>query len=635
MTEGIDYPVLRINLNEQTVQCEVIDRSMVCKFLGGRGLGAKILFDELTPATDPLSPDNKLLFLAGPLIATGAPWCVKHTVLTKSPLTGTILMTLAGGFFGAGLRSTDYDGLIIEGRSTNPVYLYIDGGRLEFREASHLWGMTTDDCQEAIRTEANNAKVEISCIGPAGERAVNYACIISGWHAAGRGGAGAVMGSKNLKAIAVTGTRKPPVARPEEFKKLVKKIRKKAREADRLKVFGKYGTPRNLELVNERGLFPTRNFRGGMFDGIGDVNHREQQKRVIKNLTCHGCPVACGNLTRAAEGPYEGITTEGPEYETFWAFSAQCGNNSIDAIIAADRLCDQLGLDTISTGNTIAFAMECVEKGLIKEEDLDGLNLKFGNHSDMVAMVRRIGYRQGLGDLLAEGTRKAAEQIGGGASRFAMHVKGMELAAYDPRGAKGMGIGYATSPRGGCHERGHVTRETFGAPPYIDRLATTGKGAVAREAQDETAVLDALGMCVFPPHQGGMDMQETADLTSYAIGKKMTPEELMMIGERIWNLERLFNLREGFTRADDTLPARLLEEPMPDGSAEGHVVELETLLDDYYSVRGWDSEGVPTREVLHRLGLDGEGRSVCDAAGKGMTSERVRTSYSVTRAEKT
>lgn len=610
MTQKMACSVLRINLDEQKICREAIDQTMIDKFIGGRGLGAKILFDELKPATAPLSADNKLLFLAGPLIATGAPWCVKYTVLTKSPLTNTILMTLAGGFFGAGLRSTDYDGLIIEGKSETPVYLYIDGGRLEFREASHLWGMATDDCQEAIRKEVNGAKVEIACIGPAGERAVPFACIISGWHAAGRGGAGAVMGSKNLKAIAVVGTRKVAVANPEKFRELVTNIRRRVREVDRLKVFGKYGTPRNLEIVNERGILPTRNFRGGMFEGIVDVNHREQQKRVVKKVSCHGCPVACGNLTRAAEGPYEGITTEGPEYETFWAFGAQCGNRSIDAVIAADRLCDRLGLDTISTGNTIAFAMECVEKGLLKEPDIDGLNLTFGDHEAMVEMIRRIGYRQGLGDLLANGTRAAAERIGGEALRFAMQVKGLELAAYDPRGAKGMGVGYATSPRGGCHERGHVTRETFGAPPLIDRLSTLGKGAVVKAVQDETAVLDALGMCVFPPHQGGMDMAETAELTSYAIGKTFDPEELMMTGDRICNIERLFNIREGFTRKDDTLPPRLLEEPMSDGSAKGHVVELETLLDDYYGVRGWDSEGIPTKEVLDRLGLAEEGRSM-------------------------
>ena len=519
-------------------------------------------------------------------------------------------MSLSGGFFGPALRSTDYDGFIIEGKSESPVYLYINGGNIEFRKAAHLWGMTTDDCQETIRNEVEGAKVETACIGPAGERGVPLACIINGWHAAGRGGAGAVMGSKNLKAIAVAGTRKVPIAETEKFKELVRTIRKKSRDVDKLKVFGKYGTPMNLAIVNERGLLPTRNFQGGVFDGIGAINHVEQQRRVLKSMACQGCPVACLNLTEASEGPYEGITTEGPEYETFWAFGAQCGNTSIDAVIAADRLCDQLGLDTISTGNTIGFAMECAEKGLLNQDNLDGLDLRFGNHQAMVEMVRRIGYRDGIGDLLAEGTRKAAERIGGGSERFAIQVKGLELPAYDPRGAKSTGIEFATSPRGGCHDRGLVARETFGAPPPIDRFSTVGKGVVAKEAQDDTSILDALGACVFPPHQGGMSMGETAELVSCVLGKQFNAEDLMTAGDRIWTLERLFNMREGFTRKDDSLPPRLLEEPMPKGPAKGHVVELDVLLDDYYRARGWNNEAVPTKEKLDMLGLAEEGRQV-------------------------
>lgn len=419
-----------------------------------------------------------------------------------------------------------------------------------------------------------------------------------------------MMGSKNLKAIAVNGDRKVPILEPQGFKGLQMAIRKKIPEIDRLKGFGKYGTPKNLVLVNKRGLFPTRNFQVGMFEGIGQVNHVEQQRRVIRPLTCHACPVACGNLTQAADGPYEGITTEGPEYETFWAFGAQCGNSSIDAIIAADRLCDQLGLDTISTGNSIGFAMECMERGLLKQEELEDLDLRFGNHSAMVEMIRRIGYREGIGDLLAEGVRRAAAQIGKGSQSFAMHVKGLELPAYDPRGAKGMGIEYATSPRGGCHERGLVSRETFGAPPYLDPLSIEGKGAVVKEVQDETAVLDSLGVCVFPPHNDGMDMTDIAGLLSFVLGKTITPGELMEAGDRIWNLERLFNIREGFTREDDTLPPRLLQEPMPEGPAKGHIVELDQLLEDYYRVRRWNNNGVPRPKLLDELGLAEEGRSI-------------------------
>ena len=608
--ESYTSPLLRVNLAENKIQSEEIARSLTLKFLGGRGAGCKILFDELKPSTEPLAPENKLLLLAGPLVGTGAPWCVKYTAVTRSPLTGTILMSLAGGFFGANLRFAGWDGLVIEGRAEEPSYLWIHEGKAELRAASHLWGKNTEDCQEAIRKELGDDRVQIACIGPAGEKAVRFASIISGKRAAGRGGAGAVMGSKNLKAIAVYGTRKPPITEAQKFEELQMAIRQKAREAERLKIFGKFGTPKNLAIVNSRGLFPTRNFQGGVFDGIGQVNAEEQQRRVLRKTTCHGCPVACGNLTRAGEGPYEGIVTEGPEYETFWVFGAQCGNTCIDAIIAADRLCDQLGMDTISTGSTIAFAMECAERGLIGRKDLEGLDLRFGNHQAMVAMISRIGNREGLGDLLAEGSRRAAQRIGQGSEKFAMHVKGMELAAYDPRGAKGMGIAYATSPRGGCHERGLISRETFGAPPPIDPLSITGKGLAAKEPQDETAVLDSLGVCVFPPHNDGMDMNETAELFSYVVGESLSTDDLMTAGERIWNMERLFNLREGFARKDDTLPPRLLQEPMPSGPAKGNIVELDHLLKDYYRTREWDERGVPTAEKLASLGLSEEGKTV-------------------------
>jgi aldehyde:ferredoxin oxidoreductase len=604
------FSILRVDLTRGTTQREEMDPGVMREFLGGRGLGAKILFDELKPATDPFSQDNKLLLLTSPLMATGAPWCVKYTATTRSPLTGTILMSLAGGFFGPGLRSAGCDGLILEGRAQAPALLWVRDGQAELRAAPHLWGQETQACQGRIREELGDPRAQIACIGPAGEKGVLFASIISGTRAAGRGGAGAVMGSKNLKAIVASGTRKPPIADPHAFKRINLAIRKRARQADRLRLFGKYGTPKNLVIVNERGLFPTRNFQGGVFDGIGQVNATEQQRRVLRKVTCHACPVACGNLTRAAEGPYQGIVTEGPEYETFWAFGAQCGNSNLDAIIAADRLCDELGMDTISTGSVIAFAMECVERGLIGQGDLDGLDLGFGNHQAMVEMVRRIGHRQGLGDLLAQGSRRAAERMGRGAIGLAMQVKGLELSAYDPRGAKAMGIAFATSPRGGCHERGLVSRETFGAPPPMDPLAVEGKGEAAREVQDETAILDALGICVFPPHNDGMEMEDAAALLRAVTGEPFTEGDLWLAGERIWNLERLFNLREGFGRQDDTLPSRLLREAMPGGPARGHVVELDQLLADYYRVRQWDPRGAPTPEKLDALGLTEAGRAV-------------------------
>jgi len=600
--------ILRVDLARKKYEMEEIGLSQILKFIGGRGLGAKILFDEQKPGVDPLSPENKLIFLAGPMIGTGAPWAPKYCVETKSPLTGTILMSLAGGFFGARMRNTGYDGLIIDGRADEPVYLWIHEGKVEFRKAAHLSGKMTDDCQETIRRDLGGDKnIQVACIGPAAERGVRFASIISGCRAVGRGGAGLVMASKNLQAIAVNGTRPVPIRQPEPFRELQTAIRKKARGVEKLAMFGKYGTPRNQLIVNERGLFPTRNYQAGMFEGIQEVSHVQQQERLIRKTTCHSCPVACGNLTRARP-PYEEFETEGPEYETFWAFGAHCGNTNIDAIIAADRLCDLFGMDTISTGSSIGFAMECVERGLFSKAELGDLDLRFGNHPAMVEMVRRIGNRQGLGDLLAEGTRRAAEKIGGNSIHFAMQVKGMETPAYDPRGAKSMALTYATSPRGGCHERGLVSRETFGAPPYIDPLSVEGKGAVARFCQDRTSFIDALGYCIFPPNNGGMEFTEIASLFSYVVGVPFTEQDLFKTGERIWNLERLFNFREGITGKDDTLPPRLLKEPMPAGPAKGQVVELDILLKDYYQTRDWDENGVPRPEKLKELGLEEEGR---------------------------
>ncbi|MGQ9654334.1 MAG: aldehyde ferredoxin oxidoreductase family protein [Thermodesulfobacteriota bacterium] len=604
---GFGFSLLRVDLTRGAWRKEPVDVGSLLKFLGGRGLGAKILFQEQGAGTGPSSPENRLLFITSPLIGTGAPWCVKYTVLTRSPLTGTILMSLAGGFFGPSLRAAGCDGLIIEGKAPEPSYLWVKDGEVQIRPAMHLWGMETHRTQEAIRAEIMDPRAQVACIGPAGEKGVRFACIVSGTRAAGRGGAGAVMGSKNLKAIAASGRRRVPILDLRSFRETNQAIRAKARRADRLQLFGRYGTPKNLVIVNERGLFPTRNFQEGVFSGIDEVNAMEQQRRVLRKVTCHACPVSCGNITRAADGPYKGIVTEGPEYETFWAFGAQCGNHDIDAIIAADHLCDQLGLDTISTGNVIGFAMECAQRGLLGAADLGGLELSFGNHAAMVEMIRRIARREGIGDLLAEGSLRAAQQIGGGSLDFAMQVKGMELPAYDPRGAKAMGIEFATSPRGGCHERGLVSRETFGAPPPIDPLAVAGKGLAAKEVQDETAVLDSLGICVFPPHNDGMDMEDVATLLSAVMGARISVEALWLAGERIWNLERLFNVREGFKKEDDSLPPRLLREPMPSGPAAGHVVEIDALLSDYYVVRGWDREGVPTADTLDRLGLSEEG----------------------------
>jgi len=601
--------ILYVNLSRKDAVVKNLDLEVAHMYLGGRGLGVWILFNELEPRVNPLSPQNKVIFATTPLNGTEAPSFIKCSIVTKSPHTGTILMTLAGGFFAAELKFAGYDGLVIEGKAEKPTYLWIKDGNVVFKDATFLWGMTTSWAQQYICKETD-PRAQVACIGPAGENSVKYASVMLEERAAGRGGAGAVLGSKNLKAIAVKGSGKVKLADPEGFREAVKKILKIFASSDRLKRFGKRGTPRVIEIVNELGILPTKNYQEGCFSAVETtINSDHHQKFVAKKSACYRCPVACGNVTFVREGPYAGaITHRGPEYQTFWAFGPQCGNNNFEAIVAANMHCDEFGLDTISTGNCIGFAMECFEKKIITEADTDGLNLNFGNHDSMLKMIRKIAYREGLGNLLAEGVRNASMSLGKKSQEFAMQVKGLELSGYDPRGAKGMGIEYATSPRGGCHERGLVTREVFCSPPPLDRFAVEGKGEMVKEVQDEMAVLDFLGFCVFVVHNADVTMANLAELYAATTGFEMTEQDLWKAGERIWNLERIFNIREGFTSKDDSLPERLLNEPMPEGPSKGHVVELRKLLEDYYKVRGWSGEGIPERWKLAELGLEDAAR---------------------------
>lgn len=595
--------LLRIDLSSRTFSIHEIDLETEKRFLGGRGIGAKILYDELKPGIDPLGPENKVVFATSSLIGSQVPSCVKYSVVTKSPLSGTILMSLAGGFFGAKLRSTAYDGIILEGKLENPGYIYIDEDKAEIRDASSLWGMTTDCTQETIKEQLGSKNLRIACIGPAAEKLVRFSSIISDRRAVGRGGAGAVLASKNVKAIAVTGSRKHKPKWEEDFNKAVSNMKLSIRQSPKAKVFSKFGTPGVLALTNERGILPTYNCREGFFESADKINGQALQNYVTKSTSCYRCPLACGNIAAVKEGAFAGAVTEGPEYETLCSFGSMCGNDNLEAIIKADQLCDQYGLDTISTGNCIAFAMELYENGIITSNETDGLPLNFGNAESMIQMIHKIARREGFGNVLAEGVRKASEIIGNGAEQFAMHCKGLEWPAYDPRGAKAMAISYATSPRGACHERGLIRRETFGAPPAIDRFAVEGKGLVAKEAQDHTTIEDALGFCVLAVGNGQLKMADIALAFSAMLGSKVTVEDLFQAAERIWTVERLFNIREGFDRKDDVLPERFLKETHSIGPSAGAVVELDVLLDDYYKVRGWDQNGIPTAELLIRLGI--------------------------------
>ena len=593
--------ILRINLTTGEIRKEDLPENLARKFIGGRGLASKILFDELDPKVDPLSPDNKIIFATGPLTGTPAPTGGRYMVVTKGPLTGTIASSNSGGFWGAELKMAGYDMIIVEGKAEKPVYISIMEDDVKIKDASHLWGLNTHETTDKLLEEFGDEKAKVACIGPAGENLVKFACVINDKHrAAGRTGVGAVMGSKNLKAIVVRGKKSVKVADKDMFLSTVKtKIEKLRKDPITGEGLPKLGTKVLDNIINQNGLYPTRNFQTGVFEGTSEVSGEALVEKgyLVKNKPCFGCPIACGRVTKLPSGR-EG---EGPEYETGWAFGACCGVNDLIAITEANFLCNELGLDTISTGVTIACAMELFEKGYIPKEDLkNGPELRFGSSEAIVYYTEKIAHREGFGDKLAEGSYRLAKMYGH--PELSMSVKGQELPAYDPRGAQGHALEYATSNRGGCHVRGYmISPEILGVPEKLEPQKTEGKAMWVKNFQDLTAIIDSAGLCLFSSFALGAE--DYLDLVNSDTGFNYTLEELMKCGERIWNLERLFNLKAGVSPSEDKLPDRFLKEPMPDGPNKGAIVKLDELLKDYYKVRGWSEDGVPTEEKLKELEL--------------------------------
>ena len=611
---GYTGKILRINLTDQSVKTEDLPESLARSFIGGAGFGIKLLFDEVKKGADPLGPENKLIFAPGPLSGTSVPCASRMAITSKSPLTGGVGMSLTGGYFPVEIKFAGYDAMIIEGKSKDPVYISIKDGNVKFRSAEKVWGMKTTDTQQIIKNELNDQGTRIACIGPAGENLSKLACIINELRAAGRKGLGAVMGSKNLKAIAVRGTGSVNIASKDKLKEARDFMAKEMKESPVLyPQFSKLGTPMVVDALSELGIFPGKNFEEtGVFVPVEGIGVKTQLTRNLGSEHCYGCPVGCSQLKLAKTGEYSGIMSEGPEFETMYSFGGTTGVDNIDAIIAADRISDELGIDTISAGATIAFAMELYEKGIINTEDTGGIELKFGNHKAMVDMLRLMAYREGFGDVLSDGSRIAAERIGKGAGKYTMHVKGLELPGYDVRGAKAHGLNYATSYTGADHNRGYAFQEIFGipVPEQVDRFSIKGKGKLTKWNQDvRSATCDAPTMCAFLLDMAvpAVATKNTADLLEAVTGLEFTPEEVERVGERMNNLARLFNAREGMSRADDSLPERILSEPIKDGLSKGNYIskdDLNLMLDEYYAARGWDIKtGMPTREKLEELGL--------------------------------
>ena len=600
--------LLRVNLSTGQIKEEDISNRIAVDFVGGRGFGVKYLYDEIPPNTDPLGRDNKLLIGVGPFAGTNAQSLSKWMVYTKSPLTGTFTRSSGGGDFGAWLKWAGYELVIIEGRAAKPVYLCIQDGKCEILEGDAIWGKTTGQAQNFLK-KTHGAKARAICIGPAAEKLVRFAGIFCGSRAAGRGGTGTVMASKNLKAVVVDAARTENLANPDEFKRLVRQQIKGYKEALGFEPFRDYGTPMGVDFPGfGAGSFPVRNFRGGDLEGWEKLSFMQYAAITQKHTGCYACMLKCGKLRTVPDGLYAGATSEGPHYETIWSFSGPTGCTDLGATIVADHLCCELGIDTISTGGSIGFAYELFEKGILTTSDTDGLVLSYGDPEPMLKLVEKIGSREGLGDILAEGVKRAAEQIGKGAGEFAMHAKGQELPGYEPRAMKALGMQYALSNVGANHCFGYAQQEIGNPRPRIlDAAADEDKGDVIKYNHDYVAALELVNACTFPGNNlECFGLELLAKMLVAALGEAEFggEDKLWHVAEKVYNLERCFNLKAGFTRKDDTLPDRMYTEPLQGGARDGEVIRKpDTIIDEYYEARSWDSNGIPTAATLARLGL--------------------------------
>ena len=615
--------LLHVDLEKEKAWEEPLSAERIRKFIGGRGINVALLYDTLSPGVDPLGPGNVLIFGTGALSGTFAPSSGRTTVTCKGPATNLYLKSSVGGHWGPELKFAGFDQLIIHGRARRPIYLWIRDGRVEFRDAAGIWGKDVPGTEESIRHELGEDRVEIACIGPAGENQVKFAAVMMGHNSAGRGGAGAVMGSKNLKAIAVQGSRPVGVRHPEDFRRLSQRAFKALSEFPGRQGLSQFGTAGLVPLRNEMQLFPVKNFQEDTLEGAYRFSGQFlEEKGYLRNrFGCSACGTSCHRFTTVQQGKYKG-QSGGPEYETVASFGGGCMVTETEAILKVNELCNRYGLDTVSTGSVIQWAMECREKGVLPPEWLEGVDLAWGNAEAMVEMVERIARRRGIGDILAEGVKRAAERVGGDSWKWAIHVKGLEQTRAEVRARKGYALALAVNPRGPDHLCSQVYAEDGATPEaraligkicgsedYATHKTTAKRGAIVRWHEDCYAATDALGLCTFVTLSRGylVDPPMMAEMYRAAAGIQWTEEELLRIGRRIVTLERAFNAREGATRGDDTLPWRFLHEPIKTGPAAGMRTtreELDEMLDEYYGLHGWDLKtGRPSRKTLEALDL--------------------------------
>ncbi len=609
--------ILRVNLTAGTVKSEPLNMKWAKEYLGSRGLASKYLVEEVDPKVDPLSAANKIIWATGPLTGTMASTGGRYTVVTKGPLTGAIACSNSGGYWGAELKMAGWDMIVFEGASPKPVYLYINDDVAELRDGSGLWGHSVWETEETLKKLHQDPQLRISSIGLAGENKVLFAAVVNDLHrAAGRSGVGAVMGSKNLKAIAVRGTK--GVGNIADAKEFMKVTTEKKKILHDNAVTGQglpaYGTQVLMNVINEIGALPTRNHRDVSFEGAKDISAEamatprktDGKKHLVTNQACFGCTIACGRISKMDQGhftvenkPQYWGASGGLEYEAAWALGAANGVNDLEALQYANLLCNEQGMDPISFGATVGAVMELYDLGILKKEQL-GIDAKFGSAQALAYFAEITAKGEGFGKEIGQGSKRLCAKYG--KPELSMSVKGQEFPAYDSRGIQGMGLAYATSNRGACHLRGYtVASEVLGIPVKTDPLTAEGKPELVVAFQDATAAFDSAGICIFTSFAWGL--ADVAPQVAAACGPEFTLENLSKIGERIWNMERDFNNRAGFTAKDDNLPPRLLNEPAKTGPAKGLVNKLPEMLPKYYAARGWDSNGQLKPETRQRLGL--------------------------------
>ena len=617
--KGYAGAFLHVDLTHKSLKKIPLDGKLAREYLGGAGFCSRVLYDKIKPEIDPMGPENVLMFATGPLTGTLFPQASRYLVAAKSPLTDIWGEAHAAGHWGPELKFAGYDGIIVEGRSSEPVYLAIDDERVEIRRAEHLWGKTCYEADDALKEEWDDSQVKVASIGPAGESLVCYACIMSDRdRCAARSGMGAVMGSKKLKAVVVRGSKDIEVADTEGYLDLIVELHGKMLAHPFTESRAKYGTTNLIELMQEIGRLPAYNMRQGVFDEYEKISGETiRRHHLVKARACFACLQRCGRYTAVNEGPYAYVGG-GPEFETLCSLGSRCGISHTEAVLYAHHLCNAYGLDGISTGATISWAMECYDLGILTKRDTDGIDLSWGNHEALIRLIPMIARREGFGNLLAEGSYRASQKIGRGSEKYVMHVKKQEIAAQESRAQKSMGLAAATAARGADHLYGFpvldevgfedTIRERFGdkyLPQIADMLNPKYKGFMVKECEDFMVVVESVGVCKYgtqiPPVFYYEDIARALQATT---GMKISVKELRLIGERIVNLNRAFNAREGISRKDDTLPDRLTKEAAPKGPAKGHVVELSEMLEEYYELRGWSKKnGLPAKRKLMELSL--------------------------------